>query len=194
MTILPLAFFDSFLSPSTMLLLLVVAVLLYGERLPEVAKAWGKQFMDLKKSFQGLRDQFDSVTRDITSSVDTAIPRVDWTRGPRGGDGSEIRASAEPTRPRPSAPRASPRCILKRSRDNSRWERGQEGLSRFARDVFCGVAKRMGRPLGRVLLFGRLAQLVERYRHKVEVTGSSPVTPTQQPVFGRAFSVRRPSA
>ena len=79
MTILPLAFFDSFLSPSTMLLLLVVAVLLYGERLPEVAKAWGKQFMDLKKSFQGLRDQFDSVTRDITSSVDTAIPRVDWT-------------------------------------------------------------------------------------------------------------------
>ncbi len=35
--------------------------------------------MDLKKSFQGLRDQFDSVTRDISSSVDTAIPRVDWT-------------------------------------------------------------------------------------------------------------------
>ena len=32
MTILPLAFFDSFLSPSTMIIVLVVAVLLYGER------------------------------------------------------------------------------------------------------------------------------------------------------------------
>ena len=79
MTILPLAFFDSFLSPSTMLILLVVAVLLYGERLPEVAKSWGKQFMDLKKSFQGLRDQFDSVTRDITTSVDMPASREDWT-------------------------------------------------------------------------------------------------------------------
>ena len=44
-----------------------------------MAKAWGKQFMDLKKSFQGLRDQFDSVTRDLTRSVDTPVPRVDWT-------------------------------------------------------------------------------------------------------------------
>ena len=83
MTILPLAFFDSFLSPQTMVIVLILAVLLYGERLPEAAKAWGKQFVELKKSFQGLRDQFDSVTRDITSSVDTAIPRVDWDARPR---------------------------------------------------------------------------------------------------------------
>ena len=79
MTILPLAFFDSFLSPPTMILLLVIAVLLYGERLPEVAKSWGKQFVDLKKSFQGLRDQFDSVTREITNSVDVSLPREEWT-------------------------------------------------------------------------------------------------------------------
>ena len=103
MTIFPLAFFDSFLSPPTMLMLLVVAVLLYGERLPEAAKAWGKQLVDLKKSFQGLRDQFDSVTRDLTNSVDTPVLREDWT-----ADREEATAPKFEPPPSDAAPAVAP--------------------------------------------------------------------------------------
>ena len=70
---LPLAFLDSLLSPTTMIVVAIVAILLYGERLPEVARTWGKHFIDLKKSVQGLRDQFDSVTREVTSTLDQPV-------------------------------------------------------------------------------------------------------------------------
>ncbi len=68
---LPLAF--EFLSPGTMLILAVLAVLLYGERLPEVMRTWGKQFIALKKSMQGIRDQFEEVTREVTSTIDQPL-------------------------------------------------------------------------------------------------------------------------
>ncbi len=90
---LPLAF--DFLSPSTMLILAVLAVLLYGERLPEVDATWGKQFIELKKSLQGIRDQFEEVTREVTTTMDRPSPRAELSRGARGGDGAEVRAPAE---------------------------------------------------------------------------------------------------
>ena len=74
---LPLAF--DFLSPTTMLFLAVLAVLLYGERLPEVARSLGKQFIDLKKSVQGIRDQFEEVTRGITTTVESPLPKAEAT-------------------------------------------------------------------------------------------------------------------
>jgi sec-independent protein translocase protein TatA len=74
---LPLAF--DFLSPTTMLILAVLAVLLYGERLPEVARGLGKQFIELKKSLQGIRDQFDEVTREVTTTMDRSLPRAELT-------------------------------------------------------------------------------------------------------------------
>ena len=70
---LPLAFIDSLLSPPTMILIAVVAILLYGERLPEVARTWGKHLIESKKSVQGLRDQFESVTREVTSTMDQPV-------------------------------------------------------------------------------------------------------------------------
>jgi sec-independent protein translocase protein TatA len=70
---LPLAFLDSLLNPTTMLIVMVLAILLYGERLPEVARTWGKQLIDLKKSVQGLRDQFESVAREVTSTMDQPL-------------------------------------------------------------------------------------------------------------------------
>jgi Sec-independent protein translocase protein TatA len=49
--------------------------LLYGERLPEVMKTWGKHFIELKKSVQGIRDQFDEVARGVTSTIDSLPQR-----------------------------------------------------------------------------------------------------------------------
>lgn len=57
MTPVPVAFIDG-LGPSTLLFIGVVAVLLFGERLPEVGRSIGKQFAGLKKSMQGLQNEF----------------------------------------------------------------------------------------------------------------------------------------
>jgi sec-independent protein translocase protein TatA len=58
------AFIDN---PLMLLLLGVLAVLLFGERLPEVARSFGKQMMELKKGMRGIQDE-------IRSAIDTAAP------------------------------------------------------------------------------------------------------------------------
>lgn len=65
--------FLDFLGPSELIIVAVVAVLLYGERLPEVAKSFGKNFMDLKKSVQGIREEFEAAATDVTSTVTKSV-------------------------------------------------------------------------------------------------------------------------
>ena len=74
---LPLAF--DVLNPSTMLIVAVAAVLLYGKRLPEVMRTWGKQLIELKRSLQGIRDQFEEVAREVTTTLDRPSPRAELT-------------------------------------------------------------------------------------------------------------------
>ena len=47
------------LSMPQMMLLLVVGVLLFGKRLPEVARSVGKVLVDLKKGISSFEDQLD---------------------------------------------------------------------------------------------------------------------------------------
>lgn len=58
------AFIDS---PFTMLLLGAIAVLLFGERLPEVARSFGKGLMELKKGMHGLQDELQNAVNSATS-------------------------------------------------------------------------------------------------------------------------------
>ena len=51
-----------------------LAVLLYGERLPEVARSFGKQFMELQKGVRGIQREIENAVTSATS-VDTT-PRV----------------------------------------------------------------------------------------------------------------------
>ena len=75
---LPLAFFD-FLGFQGILILAVLGVLLYGEKLPEVAASLGKQFMHLKKSVQGIRDEIQSAAFDANRVVNRSMERTeDW--------------------------------------------------------------------------------------------------------------------
>src|SRR5262245_28166563 len=48
------------LSMSHIIILLIVGVLLFGKRLPEVARSVGKMLVELKKSWAGLEDQITS--------------------------------------------------------------------------------------------------------------------------------------
>jgi sec-independent protein translocase protein TatA len=66
------AFLD-FLGPSGILIVGVIAILLFGERLPEVARSFGKQFMEFKRSVQGIREEFESVARDAVSTVERTV-------------------------------------------------------------------------------------------------------------------------
>jgi len=56
------------LSPTTMLVLGVIAVLLYGERLPEVARSVGKGLMEFKKGIRNIQDDVEGAINSATST------------------------------------------------------------------------------------------------------------------------------
>ena len=63
---LPLAF-DLF-GIQGFLVLAILGVLLYGERLPEVAAGFGRQLMQLKKAAQAVRSEIESAAFDAKHS------------------------------------------------------------------------------------------------------------------------------
>lgn len=69
----PLALLD-FLGTPELMIVAVLAVLLFGERLPEVARSFGKQFMDFKKHVHGIQNEFRSVAMSATNLIDGAVP------------------------------------------------------------------------------------------------------------------------
>jgi len=73
---LPLAFFE-FFGIQGFLLLAILGVLLYGERLPEVAATVGRQLMHLKKSVQGIRNEIESVAFDAKHAVARSMDKAD---------------------------------------------------------------------------------------------------------------------
>jgi Sec-independent protein translocase protein TatA len=74
--VLPLAFLDV-LGLQWFLLLAILGVLLYGERLPEVAAKFGQQLMQLKKAAQSVRNEIESVASDAKYSVARGLEKAD---------------------------------------------------------------------------------------------------------------------
>jgi sec-independent protein translocase protein TatA len=66
--------FLDFLGPSELVLVAIVAVLLYGERLPEVARNFGKNFVEFKKSIQGIREEFEAAAHDVGTKMTASEP------------------------------------------------------------------------------------------------------------------------
>ncbi len=88
-------------SPVSMLILGAIAVLIFGDRLPEVAKTVGKGIMEFKKGLQGLQDELTAAV----NSVDTATPGLTHSEMPVE-DYEE--ATAPKFEPPPSAPAPQP--------------------------------------------------------------------------------------
>jgi sec-independent protein translocase protein TatA len=59
------------LSPSTMLILGAIAVLLFGERLPEVARSLGKGLMEFKSGLNGIQSEIQDA---VNSAISTDSP------------------------------------------------------------------------------------------------------------------------
>ena len=56
--------------PMEMMIILVIAVLLFGKRLPEVGRSLGKGIVEFKKGVRGVEDEVDRASSP--SSTDTA--------------------------------------------------------------------------------------------------------------------------
>jgi len=55
-----------------MIIILVVALLIFGKRLPEVGKSMGRSIVEFKKGLKGVQDEMDEVDHDIDQAVHKA--------------------------------------------------------------------------------------------------------------------------
>jgi sec-independent protein translocase protein TatA len=57
-----LGFFEGLGSPTHWLILLIIGVLIFGKRLPEIGRSLGKGIVEFKKGMKGLEDDIDGGT------------------------------------------------------------------------------------------------------------------------------------
>jgi sec-independent protein translocase protein TatA len=68
----PIAFLDG-LDPTTVVFVGIIAVLLFGERLPEVARSFGKKFTEFRKNVQSIQDEIRTAAFSATSEFKSAL-------------------------------------------------------------------------------------------------------------------------
>ncbi len=90
MTILPAAFLDSLSNPVTLLMLGVIALLLFGERLPEVGRTWGRKFIDLKKNVENIQNQIRSAAMSATPDLPSLSSLTETSGTKRDADNAAV--------------------------------------------------------------------------------------------------------
>jgi sec-independent protein translocase protein TatA len=75
----PFAIFN--LGPAEMVFVGLIALLLFGKRLPEVARSLGKGVTEFKRGLQGVRDEIDEASqyteqRELPHPSDTQTPQA----------------------------------------------------------------------------------------------------------------------
>ena len=80
-----------------MMIIGVIALLLFGKRLPEVARSLGKGIVEFKKGVRGIEDEVDTATYNTSS---TAAPRP-------AAEDEPIESSAPKFEPPAAAPSSS---------------------------------------------------------------------------------------
>ncbi len=68
----PIGLLDG-ISPVTLIFIGAIAVLLFGEHLPEVARSFGKKFADFRKNVQSIQDEIRSAATTATSDLSSAL-------------------------------------------------------------------------------------------------------------------------
>ncbi len=51
------------------IIILVIALLIFGRKLPEVGRGLGKGLVEFKKGLKGVKDELDDVDREVDSAV-----------------------------------------------------------------------------------------------------------------------------
>src|SRR6187200_252096 len=73
-------FLEGALSPTHILIVLVVGLLVFGKRLPEVGRSLGKGIVEFKKGLKGLEDDVGETT---AHHVDQRAPALEPPRPPQ---------------------------------------------------------------------------------------------------------------
>jgi sec-independent protein translocase protein TatA len=58
----PIMFFEGLFAPQHLLVIGLIAILVFGKRLPEIARSLGKSMVEFKKGLKGLEDEIQSST------------------------------------------------------------------------------------------------------------------------------------
>ncbi len=64
------------LGPGEMIVVMLVAVLLFGKRLPEVGRSLGKGIVEFKKGLHGIEDEIDAVSNVPARRSETSYEPV----------------------------------------------------------------------------------------------------------------------
>lgn len=87
------AFFSP--SPGEMLLVMLVALLLYGGDLPKVARSWGKSLAEFKRGLSGIQNEFNQVFQDEPRRIPYHDPVYSHDAGTVEGELAEVKSSDE---------------------------------------------------------------------------------------------------
>ncbi|MBX7166511.1 MAG: twin-arginine translocase TatA/TatE family subunit [Pirellulales bacterium] len=100
----PLWAFLPQIGPSEMLIVGIVAVLLFGKRLPEVGRSLGRSMVEFKKGMRGIEDELTGIRRTV-DAVRSPLNSYTASRpSPRVVDDRD-----EPTAPKFEPPSAEPK-------------------------------------------------------------------------------------
>lgn len=98
----------AFISVPTMIVLGIIAVLIFGRRLPDMAKFLGKSIVEFKKGVHGLESGFDDIANPAAappSAQQTSAP-ADPIRPPQRVAPAAPKFDDVPAAPAPASPQA----------------------------------------------------------------------------------------
>ena len=61
------------LSPPEIMAVAVIAILLFGSKLPEVARSLGGSYRELRRGLNDMQQQFREVEREVTRTIDAPV-------------------------------------------------------------------------------------------------------------------------
>ena len=86
------------ISPTEMVVLMLVALLVYGGELPKVARSWGKSLAELKRGMSNIQNEFNNVMYDEPRRIPYHDPVYSHNAGTVDGhmvDGHMVDESVE---------------------------------------------------------------------------------------------------
>jgi sec-independent protein translocase protein TatA len=91
------------MSPAEIMIVMAIAVLIFGKRLPEVARSVGKTWAELRRMYQGVHDQITGAAMGESAPVARTVYHDD------ADDHEEATAPKFEPPPRPAGPPAGPK-------------------------------------------------------------------------------------